>query len=430
MRYVITAIYLTICGYVFSQEPSIQQAIANYDYVTALNLIDKEKQDVPLAFMKAQALKGLNKYREAIETYRYIIAERPDNQRAYIEMAESCKPAGRYTEALQCYNKALALNPENRYVQIQRVNLLCIMEKFGEALSLSEEMLSADSSTVNLRLVALCHEGMGNVLRAEKCYEAILAKEPNDYTSVAKLGQLYIKRNSPQEALDVTEKYRDRDTTNLYVNRQNAQALCLMKEYPKAIKRYEYLVNQGDNSHYTCYYLGMSYFAEEKYYEAQEFLDKALRNDPKNVNILYYLGRACARTSWKKEGVAYVEKALNITIPTDTVLHRLYTGLIETARFANMPDKMLESYRELRRIYPKRNHYIYNIAAVYQDYLKDYKNAQRYLEMYLKTKPKDMSDEEGKEEGGTVILDERTYYKAAERRLSDIRQNEFFKTGS
>ena len=34
-----------------------------------------------------------------------------------------------------------------------------------------------------------------------------------------------------------------------------------------------------------------------------------------DVNVLYYLAKASARTSWKKEGVEYMEEAFRIAVP-------------------------------------------------------------------------------------------------------------------
>ena len=54
-----------------------------------------------------------------------------------------------------------------------------------------------------------------------------------------------------------------------------------------AIKRYEYLVGQRDSSFHTYYYLGVSYYATEKFYEAHDMLEIARKYDPENVNLLY-----------------------------------------------------------------------------------------------------------------------------------------------
>ena len=133
-------------------------------------------------------------------------------------------------------------------------------------------MTEKDSSAIVLHLQAQSFEGMGELLPAAGCYYNIQAKYPDDYLAASKLGALNISGSYFDEAIEATEKYRQIDSTNISVNRQNALAYCLKQDYPTAIQRYEYLVSQGDSSFHTCYYLGISYYAAEKYYEAHDFL--------------------------------------------------------------------------------------------------------------------------------------------------------------
>lgn len=38
-----------------------------------------------------------------------------------------------------------------------------------------------------------------------------------------------------------------------------------------------------------------------------DLLERALKDDNTNINVLYYLGRACSKTSWKEDGVTYLK---------------------------------------------------------------------------------------------------------------------------
>ena len=65
--------------------------MANYDYETALTLIDKETPTIPLLYQKGKALKSLGNNREALQVYEEVILQDSLNPRAYIEAAECCK---------------------------------------------------------------------------------------------------------------------------------------------------------------------------------------------------------------------------------------------------------------------------------------------------------------------------------------------------
>lgn len=414
----------------------IQEAMANYDYETALSLIATKKPTTPLLLQKGKALRSLGFNTEALSTYQEIIANDTTNTRAFIEAAECCRTLAKSNQALEYYERALDLNPENKYVRIQYINLLLSLQKFRDALGESSLMTEKDSSAIALHLQAQSFEGMGEPLPAAGCYYNIQEKYPSDYLAAAKLGAINIAGSYFDEAIEATEKYRQIDTTNIAVNRQNALAYCLKQDYPTAIRRYEYLVNQGDSSFHTCYYLGISYYAVEKYYEAHDLLDVARKYDPENVNLLYYLGRACAKTSWKKQGVEYLERAIDLSIPKDSSMTRLYIGMTDCYKMAQMYKEQLASMKERYQKYDRQNHkLLYDMAHLSFSALKDKKSTERYLEAFLKTRPKDDKIEQAKlNEKGELFLGMANYYNAAANWLKDLRSKQkiedFFQNGN
>ena len=413
----------------------IQEAMANYDYEAALSLIAAKKPTTPLLLQKGKALRGLGLNTEALSTYQEIITNDTTNSRAFIEAAECCRTLAKSNQALKYYERALDLNPENKYARIQYINLLLSLQKFRDALGESSLMTEKDSSAIALHLQAQSFEGMGEPLPAAGCYYNIQEKYPSDYLAAAKLIAINIAGSYFDEAIEATEKYRQIDTTNIAVNRQNALAYCLKQDYPTAIRRYQYLVNQGDSSFHTCYYLGISYYAIERYYEAHDFLEAARKYDPENVNLLYYLGRACAKTSWKKQGVEYLEQAINLSIPKDSSMTRLYIGMTDCYKMAQMYKEQLASMKERYQKYDKQNHKIlYDMAHLSFSALKDKKSTERYLEAFLKTRPKDDKTEQAKlNEKGELVLGMANYYNAAANWLKDLKSKQkiedFFQNG-
>jgi tetratricopeptide (TPR) repeat protein len=413
----------------------IQEAMANYDYETALSLIAQKKATTPLLLQKGKALRSLGLNMEALSTYQEIIANDSTNTRAMIEAAECCRTLAKYKQASAYYERVLDLTPENKYVRIQYIGLLLSQQRFRDALGESSIMTEKDSSAIALHLQAQSFEGMNELLPAAGCYYNIQEKYPADYLAAAKLGAINIAASYYDEAIEATEKYRKIDTTNIAVNRQNALAYCLKQDYSTAIRRYQYLVNQGDSSFHTCYYLGISYYAIEKYYEAHDFLEVARKYDPENVNLLYYLGRSCAKTSWKKQGVEYLEQAINLSIPKDSSMVRLYIGMTDCYKMAQMYKEQLASMKERYQKYDKQNHkLLYDMAHLSISALQDKKSAERYLEAFLKTRPKDEKDQQAKlNEKGELVLGKTNYYNAAENWLKDLKSKQkiedFFQNG-
>lgn len=436
MKQLILFLLLGTCNTLFAQHTKlIQEAMNNYDYEKAIMLIDKEQPTTELLFQKGKALKSLGRNAEALHTFRQIIAGDSLNQRAFIEAAECCKQSAKYQDALKYYQKAIDIHPDNKYVRIQYISLLCNLQQYEEAFGESSVLAETDSSAVILHLQAQSLEGRTGFLNAALgCYHVIQDKYPDDYLAAAKLGQIYNAMQFYEYAIEATEKYREADTTNVVVNRQNAQAYCLSGDYPMAIKRYEYLVGQRDSSFHTYYYLGVSYYATEKFYEAHDMLEIARKYDPENVNLLYYLGRACAKTSWKKQGIEYLETAIDLSLPKDSAMTRLYKGLRDCCRLGREPAKAIQAAKDQYK-YDKTNHkLLYDIAIDYL-FMKDNKNATHYLEAFLKTRPKDTKEtaiEINKK--GEVEVNMEYYYRSAMETLKKLKQKakeeDFFKNGT
>lgn len=436
MKQLILFLLLGTCNTLFAQHTKlIQEAMNNYDYEKAIMLIDKEQPTTELLFQKGKALKSLGHNAEALHTFRQIIAGDSLNQRAFIEAAECCKQSAKYQDALKYYQKAIDIHPDNKYVRIQYISLLCNLQQYEEAFGESSVLAETDSSAVILHLQAQSLEGRTGFLDAALgCYHVIQDKYPDDYLAAAKLGQIYNAMQFYEYAIEATEKYREADTTNVVVNRQNAQAYCLSGDYPMAIKRYEYLVGQRDSSFHTYYYLGVSYYATEKFYEAHDMLEIARKYDPENVNLLYYLGRACAKTSWKKQGIEYLETAIDLSLPKDSAMTRLYKGLRDCCRLGREPAKAIQAAKDQYK-YDKTNHkLLYDIAIDYL-FMKDNKNATHYLEAFLKTRPKDTKEtaiEINKK--GEVEVNMEYYYRSAMETLKKLKQKakeeDFFKNGT
>ena len=78
----------------------IQEAMANYDYETALMLIDQETPTVPLLYQKGKALKGLGNKLEALSVFQEAVAQDSLNTRENIETDECCTSRAKYREEL------------------------------------------------------------------------------------------------------------------------------------------------------------------------------------------------------------------------------------------------------------------------------------------------------------------------------------------
>ena len=415
-------------------EGEIRKAMDAYDYETPIARITPVAGDSVLTPLRAQALKAMNRHAEALKEWNSLLKEDSTNTKALIELAECYRLTGRSDQAAICYGKAVSLQPENKFFRQQHIRTLLATENYEAARDASHAWLEKDTvSATGYKFLGMAYEGMGMndpefIQLAFMAYNAAYRRDSLDAQTVALIAAIFNNNNQFTEAVDVTETYRRTDTLNVDVNRQNAKAYCMLKYYKTSINRYEALKAMGDRSFTTLYYLGVSQYADNWPYGARDNLLEAHKKNPMDVNVLYYLAKACARSSWKEEGIAYMNKAFDMVVPTDSMMIRLYDGLLECYKFHTKADpyEKIEVMKEAYS-YTKRYTLFYQIAEIY-DYQKDYVNAVHYYEKYMALVPKNKQTALDSE--GNPLPNADTMYQKARRRVEKIKVEDFFRNGA
>lgn len=405
----------------------ISSAMEEFDYDKVINLISPGTKDSLLLSTRIQALKAMNRYPEAIVDLTSLFVKDTTDTKILIDLAECYKLMGSPRQAADYYRKAVSLRPNNKFFRLQYIRSLLNAENFKEARDACHGWLEQDTvSATGYKYLGQAYEGMQDIPNAFFSYNVAYRRDSLDAQTVARIANIFNNNRQFTDAIDVTECYRLSDTTSVDVNRQNAKAYCMLKDYKKAIERYESLKRMGDRSFLTFYYLGISYYGDNWFYGSYDNLKEAYAKNSTDINVLYYYAKSCSRTSWKKEGGEFMEKAVEIATPGDSILERLYKGLAECYGYAGESYKKIEV---MNRLYKLNKDYklFYSIARAY-DSNKDYENAIHFYEKFMSLTPKNQRfpyDEEGK-----IIESATTMYQIAEKRVKKIREEDFFRNGA
>ena len=418
-------------------EPEIRQTMDRYEYEVPIQQIAPTLGDSVFTPLRAQALKAMSRYPEALQEWNSLLSPDSTNVKVLMELADCYRLIGRSDLAAQCYAKAVALNPENKYFRQQHIRTLLASENYEAARDAAHGWLERDTvSATGYKFLGMAYEGMAKAVpetmaNAFFAYNAAYDRDSLDGQTVARIASLFNNNEQYVDAADITETYRLTDTVHMDVNRQNAKAYCMLKDYEKAVNRYEALKALGDQSFTTLYYLGISHYGQEWFYGAQENLELAYKKNPTDVNVLYYLAKSCARTSWKAEGIEYMKKALaqtdEQTLLLDSVVVRLYEGLVDCYDRWHESDPY-EAIEVMKHTYilTKKYFLFYKIAEVY-DRQEDYANAVHYYEKYMALVPKDKQVALDAE--GNVLTGYMTKYQIAKERITKIKEESFFRDG-
>lgn len=413
-----------------------QQAMDTYNYEKPILEIDAEKGDSIFTPMRAKALKAMNRYSEALKEWNSLLSVDSTEAKILAELGECYRSMNKHNQAVSCYEKALKLRPENNFFRQQHIRSLLAAGNYGVARDAAHVWLEQDSlSATGYKFLGEAYQGLAledpNLLiNAFLAYNNAYRRDSLDGQTVAQIAALFNGNEQWTDALKVTEVYRCSDKKNMDVNRQNAKAYCMVKDYGKAIERYEELKTLGDRSFTTFYYCGISYYGKDWFHEAEKNLlaaQKLRPSSPADVNLLYYLAKTCSHTSSQREGVAFMKEAIELTVPTDSMMTRLYEGLVECyGRWHN--GDPYEKIEVMKKTYALNKKYtlFFKIAEIYHKQ-KDYDNAVHYYEKYMSMVPKEkqmLLDGEGKPMAGWTTL-----YQIAGRKIKEIKEENFFRGG-
>jgi len=424
-------LFLFPWGLYAQTDVEMRNAIEAYDYETPISCIAPACGDSVLTPLRAMALRAMNRHAEALKEWNSLLKADSTDVKTLIELADCYRLVNRSDQAAICYEKSVAIRPENTFFRQQYIRTLLAIEDYKKARDASHAWLAEDTlSATGYKYLGMAYEGIAmsdpnELTNAFLAYNVSYRLDSLDGQTVAHIAAIFNNNNQFADAVDVTETYRLLDTLHVDVNRQNAKAYCMLKDYKMAVKRYEALKAMGDRSFTTLYYLGISHYGDNWVYGAQENLLEAHKKNPNDVNVLYYLAKASSRSSWKKEGVEYMEKAMELVVPTDSMMVRLYDGLAECYKSNGDLDEHIKALQQLYKL--NKDYYIfYQIAQVYE-WRRDDANAIYFYEKFMKLVPEDkrlILDEDGKPIEGAL-----TRYQHAARQVEKMKSEDFFKNG-
>ena len=212
----------------------------------------------------------------------------------------------------------------------------------------------------------------------------LLEHYPMDGEVVAGLTLAYARSNQPQKGIVCALKYTLKDSTNILVNRAEAEAWLLNGDYTAAAEMYGRLLQQGDSAFSTLYSAGMCYSKIDSLEQAYQCLKTAFfASGMQHANCAWRLGVVSIDTKRFGEGLEYLRMAQDLMKP-DTVAMRAITlsqgeGYYLTEHYA----EAVASWKEHLAYNPSSIATYYNIASAYYYFLPDGEEAKKYFEKFL-----------------------------------------------
>ena len=212
----------------------------------------------------------------------------------------------------------------------------------------------------------------------------LVGRYPMDGEMVAGLTLAFTQTEQPQNGIACAERYCKVDTANIEVNRALADAYFVDRQFPKATKIYERLLQQGDSTFNTLYSAGMCYTKTDSLERAYQCLKPALwLSKMQHANCAWRLGVVCVDTKRFEEGLGYLDLANQLLLPDTTTMKAITLSKGEAYYLTEHYDKAIETWKEHLAYNPSSIATYYNIASAYYYYLPDGQMAKTYYEKFL-----------------------------------------------
>ena len=326
-----------------------------------------------------------------------------------------------FNKASEIYQKILAINPEYSDAKINLANLFMRMDKDIRAKEIFGRLVSADTTnSYFLSQLATCYYNLDNHDSAIYWYEKSLQLNPEDYLTVTRLSNLYIRHGAMKKGLFITDKYLQFDSLNVQVLKLNAYIYFLTGNYNEASVRYKKSCALGDSSFTVMKYLGLSCYQKEDMYLAAGYLDTAYHIDTTDMETCLYLGISTGWTMDKQKGIGYLKKTLDMIFPADELVVRIYREIGDLYMAWSKPTDAIPYYMKILEYETDNRLVLYKLGNSYE--YVDKGKALEWYNDFMKTRDPDAKPVTVDSEGFKVV----SYYDIAERKIKELKEELFF----
>lgn len=364
--FVLTALYILLCIPLRAQTDSISF-------------------DVRQSLENARQLRRLCKTDQAIDTLMAALQHNTSDMEVLTELAECHTSAGNTEEAFGWWVMLSTMQPENLYFQIAQAKLLYREKAYEECITVCRGITSRDTIPDILAMTADAYRLAGKADSALVYYNGFLRIKPHHARTISKKADILLAAKKYDEVLEMTGPFLEAEPDNMTVLPIHGLALHLNKKYKPSLEVFEKQLSLGDSTYSVRYYLGLNHFMLDNILLAEREFEKAYQLDSSDVMLVYQLAETKSRRIYgsNDETERLYAKALKMLEPDPVMMHNIYGS--RAMSFHKSEDyRTAIKYYELSYRYNSKNISALSSIGYCYERLKEYDNALKYYESYLK----------------------------------------------
>ncbi|WP_321373766.1 tetratricopeptide repeat protein [uncultured Draconibacterium sp.] len=254
-----------------------------------------------------------------------------------------------YDKALQEIDKELAVNPSSALFYKKGV-VYKNLQDYQKALEAFLSGLQYNASNVvMLEETAECFSILGNNQDAISFYEKAIQVDPENLALAGKLGRVHINLNDYKTAYNVFSGIYEKDSSNVYWNKQLAYCSFRVFQREQARDLYERVLDANPRDHGTYINLIHCYNWKKEATEIMATIDSGLVQFPADKDLLFEKAMFFYKT--KRYGPAMLQFEKYLEQEKQPAYETLMNYGISTY-FAEQEAKALDIFGDLKRMNP------------------------------------------------------------------------------
>lgn len=364
--FVLTALYTLLCFPLRAQTDSISF-------------------DVRQSLENARQLRRLCKTDQAIDTLMAALQHNTSDMEVLTELAECHTSAGNTEEAYGWWVMLSTMQPDNLYFQIAQARLLYREKAYEECIRVCRGITARDTIPDILAMTADAYRLSGKADSALVYYNEFLRIKPHHARTISKKADILLAVKKYDEVLEMTGPFLEAEPDNMTVLPIHGLALHLDKKYKPSLEVFEKQLSLGDSTYSVRYYLGLNHFMLDNILQAEREFEKAYQLDSSDVMLVYQLAETKSRRIYgsNDETERLYAKALKMLEPDPVMMHNIYGSRAMSFHKSEDFRTAIKYYELSYRYNPKNISALSSIGYCYER-LKEYDDALKYYELYLK----------------------------------------------
>ncbi len=317
--------------------------------------------------------------------------------KTYIEDLEKSEI---YTEILKFTSK---IQEKDRYILLKEASAYRKTGDIEKAIETAKNLLNKNEKDIDaLLMLAEAYQQNDKLNESNKYFNKVIENDEKNIKALAGIGKNLFIEEKYEEANICFQKIIDADEENIDAIKALGVVFGNQGDYQQAYNSFKKLIDLKPDYSHGWWLLGMTQENLNNIEEAKTSYIKAIDLDKKNTNAVVYLSGLLIKENSLEKAKRYIDKALKEN-PIDSQLLNIKG---EVYRESGQFKKAVAFYQQIIKMDNKFHHPYFNIVSCYLG-LNDIKSALSQLEKALKVaKESDLTDQtiQNFEENNTTLF--------------------------